>query len=92
MVESTVTVTHPAGLHLRPAAAFVQTAAHFKSRVRIQNLSRANAQEVDGKSMFGLMQSAVSQGHQICLRVDGPDEQAALATLLELVERNFEEA
>lgn len=91
MVETTITVSHPAGLHLRPAAIFVQTAAQFASRVRIQNLSRPEAPEVDGKSMFGIMQSGVSQGHLICLRVEGPDEEAALTSLRELIDRDFEQ-
>ncbi len=92
MVETTVTVSHPAGLHLRPAAIFVQTAARFGSEVRIQNLSRSDAPEVNGKSMFGIMQSGVSQGHVICLRVEGPDEEEALTTLRELIDSDFEQS
>lgn len=91
MVETTVTVSHSAGLHLRPAAIFVQTAARFGSEVRIQNLSRPDTPEVNGKSMFGIMQSGVSEGHLICLRVEGPDEETALKTLRDLIDRDFEQ-
>ena len=91
MVETTFTIDHPAGLHLRPAALFVQTAARFTSRVRLKNLSRANAPEVDAKSLFGIMQSGVSQGDQIRVYAEGPDESAAIAALQALVERNLDE-
>jgi phosphotransferase system HPr (HPr) family protein len=91
VAEAVVTVAHPAGLHLRPAAQFVQTAARFASQVTMTNLSRPQAQEVDAKSMFGLMQSGVSQGHRILVRAEGSDASAAVTALQALVERNFEE-
>ena len=90
-LEVILTVDHPAGLHLRPAARFVSTAARFSSDVRIQNLSRPNAPLVDAKSMLGLMQSGVGQGHSIRVCADGPDADAAVRAIRELVRRNFEE-
>lgn len=87
--ELILTIDHPAGLHLRPAAMFVRTAARFKSRVTIRNLSREDAREADAKSMIGVMQSAVSQGHRIQVRASGPDAAEALAALEELVQSNF---
>ncbi len=92
LAEAILTVLHPDGLHLRPAAQFVQTAARFASSVRIKNLSRPDAPDVDAKSMFGMMHSGVSAGHQIRVRAEGPDAEAAVAALQALVERNFEDA
>ena len=92
LAEAVVTILHPAGLHLRPAAQFVQTAARFASTVRIKNLSRSDAPDVDAKSMFGMMHSGASSGHQIRIRAEGPDAEAAIKALTTLVERNFEDA
>jgi phosphotransferase system HPr (HPr) family protein len=89
--ETTFTINHPAGLHLRPAALFVQTAARFQSQIKITNLSRGVSPEVNAKSMFGVMQSGVSQGHQIRVTATGPDATEAIAALKALVESGFEE-
>lgn len=89
--EVVLAVDHPAGLHLRPAARFVKSAATFSSKVRLQNLSRIDAPEVDAKSMFGVMRSGVLQGHHIRISAEGPDAEAALATLQALVVQNFNE-
>lgn len=91
-VESTLTIEHPAGLHLRPAALFVRTAARFQSQITITNLSRVGTPAADAKSMFGVMLIGVSQGHQVRLQANGGDAKLALAALRGLVERQFEEA
>lgn len=90
-VESILTIEHPAGLHLRPAALFVKTAARFKSQITITNLSRVGTPAADAKSMFGVMLIGVSQGHQVRLQASGGDAQLALTALRGLVERQFEE-
>jgi phosphoenolpyruvate---glycerone phosphotransferase subunit DhaM len=90
-VEATVVIDHPAGLHLRPAARFVTTAARFASNVYVQNLSRSGAPKVDAKSMLGLMQSGVTQGHEIRLYAEGEDAEAAIAALVSLIAHNFED-
>ncbi|WP_026371019.1 HPr family phosphocarrier protein [Kallotenue papyrolyticum] len=89
--ETVLTIAHPVGLHLRPAALFVKTAARFQSDIRIANLDRPDRPEVDAKSMFGLMQIGVSQNHRIRVRATGEDAAAALSALQRLVEQNFEE-
>jgi phosphotransferase system HPr (HPr) family protein len=89
--ELILTIEHPAGLHLRPAALFVKTAARFESQITIANLSRAGTPVADAKSMFGVMLVGVSQGHQIRLQAIGPDAAAALDALRALIEHKFEE-
>jgi PTS system galactitol-specific IIA component len=86
----TLTITHPVGLHARPAAKFVQTAARFQSRIEATNLTRGNG-PVNAKSVLKILTLAVQQGHAIYLQADGPDARAALAALRELVEGNFGE-
>ncbi|MGQ0600473.1 MAG: HPr family phosphocarrier protein [Anaerolineales bacterium] len=86
----TLTVTHAVGLHARPAAKFVQTAARFQAKIEIANLARGNA-SVNAKSVLKVLTLAVQQGQQIRLQADGPDAEAALAALRELVESDFGE-
>lgn len=90
MTETTLTIDHPVGLHARPAATFYKKTREFKSKVTIQNLSRPETKEVT-VSPFNLLQIGVSQGHQIRLRAEGEDEQAAIDALTQLVEENFGE-
>jgi phosphocarrier protein HPr len=92
MNELVLTISHPAGLHLRPAALFVRTASRFTSHITLTNLSRDGSADVDAKSMLGVMQAAVSQGHQVRVQAEGPDAADAVAALAALVESNFAEA
>jgi phosphocarrier protein len=90
MKEVTLTITNQVGLHARPAAAFYKKSREFKSKIMIQNLSRPESKEVP-VSPFYLLQLGVGQGHDVRLRADGEDEQAAIAALTQLVEENFGE-
>ncbi len=75
------------GLHARAAARFVHMAGTFQSRVTVTRGTKA----VDGKSILGMLLLAASRGTSIDLRVDGPDEHAALEALCGLVEAGFGE-
>ncbi len=63
MIEQEVAIRNRLGLHARAAAKFVQTASRFKSSVKI----RKNGEEVDGKSILGILLLAASQGTRIVL-------------------------
>jgi phosphotransferase system HPr (HPr) family protein len=89
--EIVLTITNDAGLHLRPAASFVRTAARFTSDIRIANLSRDPSKEVNAKSMMGLMQLGVGPGQQVQVRATGEDAADAVAALEHLVANNFAE-
>jgi len=90
MTEVTLTITNQVGLHARPAATFYKKSREFKSKITIQNVSRPETKEVP-VSPFYLLQIGVSQGHNVRIRADGDDEQAAIAALTELIEDNFGE-
>ena len=85
-----ITVNHPVGLHLRPAAQFVQTASKYESEVTVANITKESA-AVNAKSMLLVLTLGVSQGHEIEIIVDGADEQDAVAALKDLVGNNFGE-
>jgi phosphotransferase system HPr (HPr) family protein len=73
-------VRNPSGLHARPAAMFVRTAAGFASRITLENLDRASA-PIDAKSILAVMASGVSTGHTVRLTAEGADEDAAIDAL-----------
>ncbi|MGA2090928.1 MAG: HPr family phosphocarrier protein [Endomicrobiales bacterium] len=87
MQELSITIKNKLGLHARPAAMLVQTAGRFKAKIKIIK----EDQEVDGKSIMGIMTLAAGFGSQLSFIVDGEDEQQAVAALKDLVERGFGE-
>jgi len=87
MIERQVTINNRAGLHTRPAATLVKTAARFKADFFIQK----DAMEINGKSIIGVMTLAAEQGSPLTLRFDGPDEEEAAAAVVDLFERGFDE-
>ena len=88
MKEATLTLKNRLGLHARAAAKLVQAASSFDAKV---SLSR-EGEEVDGKSILGLLLLAAGKGTPLLVRVEGSDEEQALAALRDLVDRKFDEA
>jgi phosphotransferase system HPr (HPr) family protein len=79
MVERTLTVIDPAGLHARPAARFVQIANRFTSRITIRQAER----EADAKSLIALLGLTVRPGSVISIDAEGSDAIEAMAALLD---------
>jgi len=86
--EETLTLRNRLGLHARAAAKFVHAAASFQSKVSITK----DGDEVDGKSILGLLLLAAGKGTPLLVRAEGSDEEQAMASLRDLVERKFDEA
>jgi phosphoenolpyruvate-protein phosphotransferase len=80
-----VEVRGPAGLHARPAAAFVKAAGGFRSTVRLENLTLGGG-PVDARSLTAVLAAGVEQGHRVRVAADGPDEVEALAVLRPLLD------
>ena len=87
MPNRTVTIVNKLGLHARAAAKFVTLASSFASDIRVAR----NGQEVNGKSIMGVMMLAASRGSAITLIADGEDEQDAVNRLAELIAQRFGE-
>lgn len=87
MKEIQVEIVNKLGLHARPAAEIVKTAARFASDI---TLIRDDL-EVNGKSIMGVMMLAAEFGSTITLRADGPDEDQALDALAAVVANKFGE-
>jgi len=87
MTDKTFVIKNKLGLHARPAAMMVQTAAKFKSKIKIVK----DEQEVDGKSIMGLMTLAACAGSNLKIVADGTDEKEAVDTMGKLIESGFGE-
>ncbi len=86
-MEKNYIIKNRLGLHARPAALFVQTTNKFKSSVKV----RKGDQEVDGKSIMGLMMLAAEEGSNLLVIATGPDESEVLSTLEALFQDRFGE-
>jgi len=84
-------IRNPSGLHARPAALFVKTAAAFQSRITLQNVTRGTA-PCDARSILAVLGSGVAKGHVIRLTIEGDDELAAARALSDLVASGIGEA
>jgi phosphocarrier protein FPr len=83
-------IANPLGLHARPAARFVQTAAAFDASVEVVNLTSGRG-PASGRSLNGLATLGIRHGNEILVSADGPQAAAALAALAALAERDFDE-
>ena len=88
MIKKKVTIINKLGLHARAAVKFVNLANRFTSSVRIEK----QGNEIDGKSILGILTLAAVQGSEITLTLSGKDEQAALDALAALIQDRFNEA
>ncbi len=82
-----VEITNAMGLHLRPADKFVRLASRFQSEVRVFS----DGQEINGKSILDLTTLAAECGTRLDLEARGPDAEAAVEALSELVLARFYE-
>lgn len=87
MAERSSTIVNRRGLHARAAGKLVQTAARFQSTVTLI----AKGREVNARSILGVMMLAAGIGTPVTLRAEGDDADAALDTLIDLINRGFDE-
>lgn len=88
MINKTVVIKNKLGIHARPAGQLVREASRFKSMVYIGR----NGNEVNGKSIMGVLMLAAACGTLLELRIDGEDELSAMEALVELIEvKKFDE-
>ena len=82
MKQIEVEIKNKAGLHARPSSLFVQVASEFDSEITVI----CDDEEINGKSIMGLMLLAAEQGRNLIITADGEDEEEALEALKKLVE------
>ena len=86
-IQKEVTILNKLGLHARPAAMFVRVANKHRAEIWVEK----DGEQVNGKSIMGLMMLAAGQGSRLTLTAEGADAQCALDELQELIARRFDE-
>ena len=87
MIERELLIANKLGLHARATAKLVQVLSGHRCNATLI----AKGREVNAKSIMGVMLLAAAQGSSVVLRVDGPDEEAAMAAAVDLFARGFDE-
>jgi phosphocarrier protein HPr len=93
MHEIKVVVNNKVGLHARPAAMFIKTAAKFQSEIKVSCHDHNSGQLriANAKSILSILTLGVFQGTEITIQANGEDEQVAVDALRDLVVSNFGE-
>ena len=86
-VEKEVTIVNRLGMHARPAALFVRVASRFRSEIWVEK----DGEQINGKSIMGLMMLAAGQGSKLLIRCEGPDADRAMEELEALIAGKFNE-
>jgi phosphocarrier protein HPr len=86
-IEKEISIVNRLGLHARPAAMFVRIATRYRAEVWVAK----EGEEVNGKSIMGLMMLAAGQGSKLRIRCEGPDADKAIEELEELIKARFNE-
>jgi phosphocarrier protein len=87
VIERAIEIKNKLGLHARAAAKLVHTAARFKSDIKI----RKGDEEVDGKSILGILLLAAGRGSSVIVKANGEDERDALDAVEKLIDARFDE-
>jgi phosphotransferase system HPr (HPr) family protein len=81
LIEKRIVIKNEQGLHARPAAIFVQIANKYESDISV----RKGGQEVNGKSIMGLLTLAAEKGSAVHVKINGHDAKEAMQELEEML-------
>jgi phosphocarrier protein len=87
MPKAEAPIINKLGLHARASAKLTQVASSFPCEIWLEG----NQRRVNAKSIMGVMMLAAARGHTIVVDTQGPDEEAALAAILDLIANRFGE-
>ena len=83
--ETSVTINHSYGLHLRAAGTLAQKASSFESEITLtMNSLTANA-----KSIMSVLALAAPKGATLTIQAEGTDSESAVATIKDLIDNDF---
>ncbi len=86
-VSKEITILNRLGLHARPSAMFVKVCNRHKCDIWVEK----DGEQVNGKSIMGLMMLAAGQGSKLRITCEGPDAESAVQEIEELIQRRFDE-
>jgi phosphocarrier protein HPr len=87
LITRDIEIKNKLGLHARAAAKLVHCAAKYEADIKI----RKGDEEVDAKSILGILLLAAGRGAVITLKADGVDEQEAVDAIEKLIDAKFDE-
>ncbi|CCK74615.1 MAG: HPr family phosphocarrier protein [Oleispira antarctica] len=87
MIKTNTLIINKLGLHARAASKLVTTASSFSSQIKIGH----ETQMADAKSIMAVMMLAACKGTELCLEIEGHDQDQACAAVLDLINRRFDE-
>lgn len=86
-VTKELLVINKLGIHARPAALFVKTANRFDCEIVVEK----DGEQVNGKSIMGLMMLAAGPGSKLLIHAEGQDADRAVVEIELLLRRKFDE-
>ena len=86
-IEKELTIVNRLGLHARPSAMFVKICSRYKADIWVEK----DGEQVNGKSIMGLMMLAAGQGSKLRVTCEGSDAEKALEEIEGLIQRKFDE-
>ena len=86
-VTKELTIQNRLGLHARPSAMFVKVCSRFKCDVWVEK----DSEQVNGKSIMGLMMLAAGLGSKLRITCEGADAEKALCEIETIIKRKFDE-
>ena len=87
MIEKSLTVVNKLGLHARASAKLVNLTNRYQSKINI----RFRGNDVNAKSLLGLLTLAAGKGSQVLVTLEGEDEEPTLRAITKLFEERFGE-
>jgi phosphocarrier protein HPr len=81
------TIVNQRGLHARAAAKFVKLANQYEAEIQV----RRGELTANGRSIMGLMMLSAGVGNDVEVSARGRDAEAALAAIVDLIGRKFDE-
>jgi phosphocarrier protein HPr len=89
MLERTLTIINPLGLHARAAAKLVRVSSKYKSAICLRKVDTGVS--ADAKSILNLLYVAAGSGSVVLVTIDGPDEGEAANAIEDLFRTGFGE-
>lgn len=86
-ITKELTIVNRLGLHARPSAMFVKVCSRFRADIWVEK----DGEQVNGKSIMGLMMLAAGQGSKLRVTCEGHDAEKALEEIESLIQRRFDE-
>ena len=85
MTQESVVIKNETGLHARPASMLVEEAENYEAQVQLIY----DDQEINAKSIMGVMSLGINQSEEITIAAEGEDEAEAVTGLVNLIESGF---